>query len=87
MTWVSKWTIYDIQSDDLFKVDAPIHYTELMTSLTFNSPRRIVHFRDVFPFWAKMIIVFMTSCNDFYENFPTQNQEHEFLFYDKHFYF
>ena len=40
-----------------------------------------------FPFWAKMIIIFMTSCDDFCENFLTENQDDEFLFYDEHLYF
>ena len=51
------------------------------------SPGRIVHFRDTFSFWAKMIIVFMTSCDDSCENFLTQNQEHEFLLSDKHWHY
>ena len=40
-----------------------------------------------FPFWDKMKTVIAASCDDFWENFLTRNQDHEFQFYQKYVYF
>ena len=50
-------------------------------------PGRIVHFRDIFPFWDEMKIAFMASCDDFHKNFLAQNHNLKFLFYEKCLYF